>query len=66
MPDAQCTTCGRDPQRMNSKVAECSHVDCTHRRHAWSERPTGYENLQHDPVKKRDEKVVPLDQLITE
>lgn len=33
----KCTVCHRDPERMNSAVAECSHVDCPHRRKAWSE-----------------------------
>lgn len=37
---SRCITCDRDPGRMNSHVAECSHVDCPHRRTAWSERPT--------------------------
>jgi hypothetical protein len=36
---SKCVTCGRDPERMNSHVAECSHVDCPNRRKAWSERP---------------------------
>jgi hypothetical protein len=36
----RCGTCARDPSRMNSDRAECSHVECPHRRHAWSERPT--------------------------
>lgn len=31
---SRCTTCGRDPQHMNSPVAECSHPDCQHRRRA--------------------------------
>lgn len=35
----QCIICSRYPARMNSEVAECSHVDCPHRRKAWSERP---------------------------
>lgn len=35
-----CPTCNRNPERMNSDVSECSHVDCPTRRHAWSERPT--------------------------
>jgi len=30
-PD-RCAVCGRDPKRMNSTVAECSHVDCPNRR----------------------------------
>lgn len=40
---------------MNSDIAECSHVDCPHRRKAWSERPEpGYrgpwpKNLDEDP-----------------
>ncbi len=34
-----CKVCQRDPERMNSDIAECSHVDCPHRRKAWSERP---------------------------
>ena len=35
-----CNVCNRDPARMNSEVAECSHVDCPNRRSAWSERPS--------------------------
>ena len=27
-----CTICHRNPERMNSRIAECSHVDCPHRR----------------------------------
>lgn len=34
-----CKTCQRDADRMNSDIHECSHVDCPHRRKAWSERP---------------------------
>lgn len=34
-----CGVCHRDPKRMNSDIAECSHVDCPSRRKAWSERP---------------------------
>ena len=33
-----CTVCNRDPARMNSAFAECSHVDCPHRRKQWSKR----------------------------
>lgn len=39
MADPRCKTCDRQPKRMNSAVAECSHVDCPHRRTCWSERP---------------------------
>lgn len=51
-----CGTCHRDSQRMNSAIAECSHVECPHRRHAWSERPsTSFKgpwptNTDADPV----------------
>ena len=31
-PDPTCDVCGRDPLRMNSAVAECSHGECPHRR----------------------------------
>ena len=34
-----CPVCWRDPATRNNAVAECSHVDCPHRRHCWSERP---------------------------
>lgn len=40
MTTPTCSTCTRDPERMNSDVAECSHIDCPHRRKAWSERPS--------------------------
>jgi hypothetical protein len=33
---ARCKTCNRDPERMNSDIAECSHVDCPHRGRQWS------------------------------
>ena len=23
-----CITCGRDPAKVNSRIAQCSHVDC--------------------------------------
>lgn len=36
---APCAVCARNPDRMNSDFAECSHVDCPCRRKAWSERP---------------------------
>lgn len=57
-PPATCSTCNRDPARMNSAVAECSHVDCPHRRRAWSDRPTAVQlfkgpwpkNTEADPV----------------
>ena len=36
----RCAVCKRDPARANGELAECSHIDCPHRRKAWSERPT--------------------------
>ena len=53
-----CAVCNRDPKRMNSDIAECSHVDCPARRRAWSERPTPADlhrgpwpkNESHDPL----------------
>ena len=65
-----CTVCRRDPERMNSVVAECSHVDCPHRRHAWSERPSRADldrgpwakRVDRDPWAKRvDRDPLPLD-----
>lgn len=32
-----CSTCHRDPARVNSDFSECSVADCPHRRHCWSE-----------------------------
>lgn len=37
-PAEKCAVCARDPKRMNSTFAECSHPDCSHRRKAWSDR----------------------------
>lgn len=36
-----CGVCQRPPERVNNEMAECSHVECPHRRRAWSERPEG-------------------------
>ena len=58
---AKCSTCNRDPQRMNSAIAECSHPDCPHRRRAWSERPTGRENYQGPWPKNVDRDPEPID-----
>lgn len=57
-----CTTCNRDPERMNSDVAECSHVDCPYRRKAWSERPTPAQLYRGPwPAKKLNDDPRPLD-----
>lgn len=51
-----CTVCQRNPERMNSDIAECSHVDCPNRRKAWSERPQPTfkgpwkKNVSRDPM----------------
>ena len=55
-----CAVCNRDPERMNSKIAECSHVDCPHRRRAWSERPTPAELYRGPWPKNKDADPVPL------
>ena len=55
----KCTICNRDPKSVNNPAfSECSHVDCPHRRSAWSERPTKRElfrgpwatNVDADPL----------------
>lgn len=43
---SDCQTCRRDHKKVNSDWAECSHVDCPHRRRAWSERPRAGDNKQ--------------------
>lgn len=58
---AACGTCARDPERMNSDVAECSHVECPHRRHAWSERPTLAELFTGPWPKRISADPLPLD-----
>lgn len=49
-----CKTCLRDPARMNSAVAECSHLGCPYRRRAWSEQapepPRWHEEDQRRPL----------------
>jgi hypothetical protein len=55
-----CKTCDRDPHRMNSAVAECSHIDCPHRRKAWSERPQPAELFKGPWRKNADADPVPL------
>lgn len=55
----RCTTCNRDPARMNNDFAECSHVDCTHRERCWSSG-TGSEPWRpekpHDPLGRHFDK----------
>lgn len=62
-PKPVCAVCNRDPDRMNSDIAECSHIECPARRKAWSDRkrPTFKgpwpKNVDQDPI--------PLDKVIT-
>ena len=59
-----CNVCNRNPERMNSDIAECSHVDCPNRRRAWSERPTP-SDLYRGPWKKNNSRdPLPLDRAI--
>ena len=49
-----CVVCLRDPERVNGWFAECSHVECPHRRSCWSERPTPQalkQERQRDPLR---------------
>jgi hypothetical protein len=55
---AGCATCGRDPAKVNTWFAECSHVDCPHRRKAWSDG-TGIPLAP--PADNRDADPLPLD-----
>lgn len=57
---ALCRTCNRNPERVNSAVAECSHVDCPHRRRAWSERPQPVRTV-HPKKPYTEADPVPLD-----
>jgi len=60
----KCITCGRDPHRMNSAVAECSHVECPHRGRAWSDRPTAASLFKGPWGKNKDADPLPLDAVI--
>lgn len=57
----KCSTCNRDPARMNNEWAECSHPDCTHRRKAWSERPSPASLFKGPWPKNEDEDPAPID-----
>jgi len=56
-PPERCSICGRDPEHMNSDIAECSHVDCQHRRRCWSERPEGHRYEQKRPSRDAIERM---------
>lgn len=60
MSHERCAICSRDPKRMNSAAAECSHVDCPHRRRAWSERPAPAPRAPRTPFSARDYDPRPL------
>lgn len=56
-----CTTCGRNPEKVNDDWHECSHADCPHRRHAWSERPSPRLNAPCPKNVEVDADPTPLD-----
>jgi hypothetical protein len=58
---AKCTVCQRNPERMNNTFAECSHIDCPHRRRAWSERPTPEQLFKGPWPKNKSEDPMPLE-----
>lgn len=58
---AKCATCSRDPAKMNSEIAECSHPDCPHRGKAWSDRPTHAKYFKGPWPKNVDADPLPLD-----
>ncbi|MDD2728297.1 hypothetical protein [Malikia sp.] len=64
MSPKKCSTCNRDPKRMNSDFAECSHIDCPARRKAWSEQPSHAEFFKGPWPKSESSDPVPLDQLL--
>lgn len=53
--EQRCATCGKYPAARNNQFFECAHVECPHRRHAWSERPTP-EQLFKGPWSKNEDK----------
>lgn len=53
-----CNVCSRNPERMNSAIAECSHIQCPFRRVAWSERP---QPAAPAKAKRMDTDLIPLD-----
>ena len=57
----KCSVCNRDPERMNSEYAECSHCDCPHRRKAWSERPSAADLFKGPYPANTDSDQLPLD-----
>lgn len=59
-----CVVCLRRPERANSWCTECSHVDCPHRRKAWSERPDPSEYHTGPWPKNVDEDPKPADEVI--
>lgn len=58
---SRCAVCNRNPERMNSDIAECSHVECPTRRKAWSERPNPVLGPWSKPIDADPE---PLDKVI--
>lgn len=61
MSTQKCAVCARNPERMNNNFSECSHCECPHRRHAWSERPTSASLFRGPWPKNEDRDPLPLD-----
>lgn len=49
----KCGVCGKPPVDRDSSWRECSHVDCPHRRVAWSDRAPPPQREQTDPFGER-------------
>lgn len=62
MSKTKCVVCTRDPKRMNGEFSECGHLDCPHRRRAWSERPAP--QYKGPWTKNEDKDPDPLDSVI--
>lgn len=62
--EIRCQVCSRDPARMNSDVAECSHCECPHRRKAWSERPTAADLFRGPWTANTSTDPIPLDKVL--
>jgi hypothetical protein len=50
----KCNVCARDPERMNGELSECSHVECPHRRRAWSDKPSTHQRTDFAEVNREE------------
>lgn len=60
--NTRCLTCGHSALARNNEHFECSHVDCPHRRHCWSEHPTKAQLFKGPWPKSVDVDPKPLDE----